>query len=187
MHLAIRCASCKFRVIDSHCTGLSAWILGETISLLLSHRSISPNAVFPPGSGTTALHLAASLSRTDVVNLLLEQEGIDDSLRDAQGKTCLEVARGKDTIHAIRGKHYLCHLRSPVHISPSRFKIFLDCVISFPPSSLYPQPPEFAATRSSRSAPFFSTNTARGSVVLGRFVRTHATARGCKAQGLATG
>ncbi|KAI0653811.1 Oxysterol-binding protein-domain-containing protein [Cubamyces menziesii] len=84
LHLAIRCASC------------------DTISLLLSHRSISPNAVYPPGSGTTALHLAASLSRTDVVNLLLDQEGIDDSLRDSHGKTPLEVARGKETIRAIR-------------------------------------------------------------------------------------
>ncbi|EIW65347.1 uncharacterized protein TRAVEDRAFT_111458 [Trametes versicolor FP-101664 SS1] len=84
LHLAIRCASC------------------DTISLLLSHRSISPNAVYPPGSGTTALHLAASLSRTDVVNLLLDAEGIDDSLRDANGKTALEVARGKETIRAIR-------------------------------------------------------------------------------------
>ncbi|KAI0770918.1 hypothetical protein BD413DRAFT_678945 [Trametes elegans] len=84
LHLAIRCASC------------------DTISLLLSHRSISPNAVYPPGSGTTALHLAASLSRTDVVNLLLDQEGIDDSLRDSNGKTPLEVARGKDTVRAIR-------------------------------------------------------------------------------------
>ncbi|KAI0641225.1 Oxysterol-binding protein-domain-containing protein [Trametes meyenii] len=84
LHLAIRCASC------------------DTISLLLSHRSISPNAVYPPGTGTTALHLAASLSRMDVVNLLLDQEGIDDSLRDSHGKTALEVARGKETIHAIR-------------------------------------------------------------------------------------
>ncbi|KAI0668755.1 Oxysterol-binding protein-domain-containing protein [Trametes maxima] len=84
LHLAIRCASC------------------DTISLLLSHRSISPNAVYPPGTGTTALHLAASLSRTDVVNLLLDQEGIDDSLRDSHGRTALEVARGKETVRAIR-------------------------------------------------------------------------------------
>ncbi|TFK84172.1 hypothetical protein K466DRAFT_497061 [Polyporus arcularius HHB13444] len=89
LHLAIRCASC------------------ETISLLLSHRSISPNAIYPPGSGTTALHLAASLSRTDVVNLLLEQDGIDDSLRDSQGRTVLDVARGKDTIRAIRDSRAL--------------------------------------------------------------------------------
>ncbi|EJF58501.1 Oxysterol-binding protein-domain-containing protein [Dichomitus squalens] len=84
LHLAIRCATC------------------ETVALLLNHRAVYPNAVYPPGSGTTALHLAASLSRTDVVNLLLDQEGIDDSLRDSEGRTCLEVARGKETIHAIR-------------------------------------------------------------------------------------
>ncbi|KAI0716160.1 Oxysterol-binding protein-domain-containing protein [Cerioporus squamosus] len=103
LHLAIRCASC------------------DTIALLLSHRSISPNAVYPPGSGTTALHLAASLSRTDVVNLLLEQDGIDDSLRDSQGRTVLDVARGKDTIRAIRDSRalltasYRSLLRSYIH------------------------------------------------------------------------
>ena len=36
--------------------------------------------------------------------MLLDQEGIDDSLRDSEGRTCLEVARGKETIRAIRGK-----------------------------------------------------------------------------------
>ncbi|KAI0933042.1 hypothetical protein AcW1_000018 [Taiwanofungus camphoratus] len=84
LHLSIRCASC------------------DTVSLLLSHRSISPNAVYPSDSGITALHLAASLNRADVVNLLLEQEGINDTLKDSQGKTCLEVAKGKDTIRAIQ-------------------------------------------------------------------------------------
>lgn len=75
----------------------------ETVSLLLSHRSISPNAIHPPASGTTALHLAASLGRADVINLLLEQEDIDDTLRDSNGKTCLDVARGKDVISVING------------------------------------------------------------------------------------
>ncbi|KDQ51396.1 hypothetical protein JAAARDRAFT_41246 [Jaapia argillacea MUCL 33604] len=83
LHLAIRCASC------------------DTVSLLLSHRSISPNAIHPPGSGTTALHLAASISRADVVKLLLDQDGIDDTLRDKNGKTCLDVAKGKDVVRAI--------------------------------------------------------------------------------------
>ncbi|KAI9062281.1 hypothetical protein FKP32DRAFT_1629749 [Trametes sanguinea] len=112
LHLAIRCASC------------------ETISLLLSHRSISPNAVWPPGSGTTALHLAASLSRTDVVNLLLDQEGIDDSLRDAHGKTPLEVAKGKETIRAIRD--------SRAFLTAS-YRSLLRTYILSPPSA---QPPE---------------------------------------------
>jgi ankyrin repeat protein len=62
------------------------------------------------------LHLAASLGRLDVVNLLLEQENIDDSLRDNQGKTCRDVARGKDIVRAIDGTrlfgstlHHLIH------------------------------------------------------------------------------
>lgn len=75
------------------------------MAFLLSHRSISCNGVHPPGSGTTALHLAASLGRADVVNLLLEQEGIDDTVRDSNGKNCKEVARGKDTVKAINGMH----------------------------------------------------------------------------------
>ncbi|KAI5119210.1 hypothetical protein M0805_007721 [Coniferiporia weirii] len=89
LHLAIRCASC------------------ETVELLLSHRSISPNAVYPRGSGTTALHLAASIGRADVVNLLLEQDGINDAIRDSHGRTCKDVARGKDVQIAIRDSRSL--------------------------------------------------------------------------------
>ncbi|KAF8344941.1 Oxysterol-binding protein-domain-containing protein [Amanita rubescens] len=62
VHLAIRCAS------------------AQTVALLLSHRAIDPNGLHPPGSGTSPLHLAASLGRTDVVTLLLDQPDIDDSL-----------------------------------------------------------------------------------------------------------
>lgn len=79
-----------------------------TVQLLLSHRSISPNGIHPPGSGTTPLHLAASLGRADVVNLLLEQEGIDDSLRDRLGKTCRDVARGKEVTRTIDGTCPFC-------------------------------------------------------------------------------
>lgn len=75
----------------------------ETVSLLLSHRAISPNGVHPPGSGTTPLHLAASLERCDIVNLLLEQPGIDDTLRDNRGHTCRDIAKSKDVIRAIEG------------------------------------------------------------------------------------
>jgi ankyrin repeat protein len=74
-----------------------------TVRLLLSHRSISPNGIHPPGTGITALHLASSLGRADVVNLLLEQEGIDDSLRDRLGKTCRDLARGKEVTRTIDG------------------------------------------------------------------------------------
>lgn len=86
------------------------------MSLLLGHRSISPNAIHPPGSGTTALHLAASLPRIDVVNVLLDHEEIDDTLRDAQGRTCLDVAKGKDVVHAIKGTFTAAHTQ--LHFTP---------------------------------------------------------------------
>ncbi|PFH47691.1 hypothetical protein AMATHDRAFT_67134 [Amanita thiersii Skay4041] len=83
LHLAIRCGS------------------PNTVSLFLSHRAISPNGVHPLGSGTTPLHLAASLGRVEIVTLLLEQESIDDTLRDGQGRTCKDVAKTKEVIRAI--------------------------------------------------------------------------------------
>jgi len=64
----------------------------DTVTLLLAHRSISPNAIYPPTSQVTALHLAASLGRADIVSLLLEQEDIDDTTRDEQGRTVIDVA-----------------------------------------------------------------------------------------------
>ena len=79
-----------------------------TVQLLLSHRLILPNGIHPPGSGTTPLHLAASLGCAYVVNLLLEQEGIDDSLRDSLGKTCRDLARGKEVSRTIDGTRS-CH------------------------------------------------------------------------------
>ena len=75
----------------------------DTVALLLSHRAISPNGVHPPGSGTTPLHLAAALGRVDIVNLLLEQDSINDTLRDAQGRSVKDVARGKDVVRALQG------------------------------------------------------------------------------------
>ncbi|KAK7052593.1 Oxysterol-binding protein [Favolaschia claudopus] len=80
LHLGIRCASL------------------ETVTLLLSHRAISPNGIHPPGSGTTPLHLAASLGRADIVNLLLEQDGIDDTVFDKEGRTARDCARGKELV-----------------------------------------------------------------------------------------
>ncbi|KAK2463943.1 hypothetical protein APHAL10511_003994 [Amanita phalloides] len=99
LHLAIRCAS------------------ADTVALLLSHRAISPNGVHPPASGTTALHLAASLRRTDVVRLLLDHPDIDDSLFDAQGRSCKDLAKSKDVVHAIDDSRSLLNatFRSQLH------------------------------------------------------------------------
>ncbi|KAG1737206.1 Oxysterol-binding protein-domain-containing protein [Suillus lakei] len=84
LHLAIRCASV------------------DTVQLLLSHRAISPNGVHPPGSGTTPLHLSASLGRADIVSVLLDQAGIDDTLRDNNRKTCKDVAKVKEVIQTLQ-------------------------------------------------------------------------------------
>lgn len=84
LHLAIRCASY------------------DTIKLILANRVINPNGVHPPGSGTTPLHLAASLGRDDIVGLLLEHPNIDDTARDSAGKTCKDVARGKESVAVIQ-------------------------------------------------------------------------------------
>lgn len=79
--------------------------VGDIIAVLLANRFVSPNVVYPSESGTTPLHLAASEGRVDVVNLLLDQEGIDDSLLDANGKSCKDVAKGKDVVKAIQGSY----------------------------------------------------------------------------------
>ena len=99
LHLAIRCAST------------------ETVRLLLSHRAISPNAVHPPGSGTSALHLAASLARADVVGLLLDQPAVDDSLADAHGRTCRDIAASRDVLRTIDDSRALLNatFRSQLH------------------------------------------------------------------------
>jgi hypothetical protein len=39
----------------------------------------------------------------DIVNLLLEQESINDTLKDLRGRSIKDVARGKDVVRAIQG------------------------------------------------------------------------------------
>ena len=107
----------------------------ETVQLLLSHRSISPNGVHPPGSGTTPLHLAASLGRADVVNLLLEQEGIDDSLRDSMGKTCRDLARGKEVSRTIDGTLFMSYTQIFSNFDKEnqfRFPLISQCILQIP-------------------------------------------------------
>ncbi|KAL1719000.1 Oxysterol-binding protein-domain-containing protein [Schizophyllum commune] len=112
LHLAVRCASV------------------ETVALLLSHRAISPNGIHPPGSGTTPLHLAASLGRADIVNLLLEQENIDDTILDSQGRNCKDVARGKAVVRAIEDSRSFLN---------ARYRSLLHSYILSPPDSPPPQ------------------------------------------------
>ncbi|KAF8625888.1 hypothetical protein AX15_005147 [Amanita polypyramis BW_CC] len=131
LHLAIRCASV------------------ETVVLLLSHRAISPNGVHPPGSGTSALHLAASLGRMDIVNLLLDQPLIDDSHRDTQGRTCRDVAKSRDIIRAIDDSRSLLNatFRSELHS-------YILSPLSTSPAAQYQSPSGLVALLESPRAKF---------------------------------
>lgn len=106
LHLAIRCANGAYCAPDfqTRLTLTMGSPAVETVQLLLSHRAISPNGTHPPGSGTTALHLAASLGRAEIVSLLLDHPGIDDTLRDNQGRTCKDAAKGKETMQVLQGR-----------------------------------------------------------------------------------
>ncbi|KAG8876575.1 hypothetical protein FRB98_007244 [Tulasnella sp. 332] len=74
LHLAIRCASY------------------DTIAMVLANRAVSPNMPYPPESLVTPLHLAATLGRVDITTLLLQQQEIDDSAKDAEGRFASDVA-----------------------------------------------------------------------------------------------
>ncbi|KAH7100623.1 Oxysterol-binding protein-domain-containing protein [Auriculariales sp. MPI-PUGE-AT-0066] len=116
LHLAIRCASY------------------DTVKLLLANRAINPNGIHPPSSGTTPLHLAASLARDDLVALLLEQPEIDDTVRDSNGKSCKDVARGKETLAVIQQSR---------QILDARFLSLLHTYVLSQPNA--PPPPELLA------------------------------------------
>lgn len=62
-----------------------------TVQLVLSHKTLDINAP-EAQQGWTPLHIAASLDRANVVQLLLEQPGINDMKRDKDGKEPLEVS-----------------------------------------------------------------------------------------------
>ena len=83
LHLAVRCAD--FNII----------------SFLLHYKTIDLNAA-EAQHGNTALHIAASSGRDDVVQLLLEQEDIDDSKRNHDGKDALGVAKTHEIAQQIQ-------------------------------------------------------------------------------------
>ncbi|KAF8603225.1 hypothetical protein BDV93DRAFT_493906 [Ceratobasidium sp. AG-I] len=74
----------------------------QTIELVLANKHISPNLAQPIGSSFTAIHLASSLGRADILKLLMEQEDADDTIVDGQGKTAVDVAKDEHTLHTLR-------------------------------------------------------------------------------------
>ncbi|KAK3821413.1 MAG: Oxysterol-binding protein-domain-containing protein [Benniella sp.] len=73
VHLAVQCA--QFPVIE--------YVLNNTPQVDLNARD---------NHGSTALHLASSMGRLDVVKLLLTKEVVNDGILDHKGKSALDVA-----------------------------------------------------------------------------------------------
>ena len=167
LHLALRCSPRQsFQSIPCSCSIITV----STIQLLLSHRAISPNAIY---SDATPLHLAASLGRADVVSLLLDQESIDDTIRDTQGRTCRDLARSQHITKLIDGNP--APSRPPNCSLPSDSRSFLTAsyrsllrsYILSPPSD--PPPPALLTLLSSPRVSFLDLSyldDASGSALL---------------------
>ncbi|CAE6526774.1 unnamed protein product, partial [Rhizoctonia solani] len=84
LHFAIRGASC------------------ETVELVLLNKYISPNMSCAADVGFTAIHLASSLGRADILKVLLEQDGADDTTLDTRGRSAIDLAKDQKTLNALR-------------------------------------------------------------------------------------
>ncbi|KAG6877725.1 hypothetical protein C0993_004662, partial [Termitomyces sp. T159_Od127] len=69
-------------------------------------------------TGSLVVQVRRSLGRLDIVQMLLEQEGIDDTLRDAQGRSVKAVAKGKDITHIRSSTHRFVLYSGPIFAAP---------------------------------------------------------------------
>ncbi|GAA6042875.1 hypothetical protein JCM8097_007204 [Rhodosporidiobolus ruineniae] len=109
LHLAVRCA--KF----------------ATVELVFKQQPQTLNS--QDARGQTPVHLAAALDRRDVLSFFLGSSEVDDMVKDASGKTCLEVAATAEAAGIItvsRGKaneiflaHLAAYIASPTSDAPS--------------------------------------------------------------------
>ncbi|KAJ4373405.1 hypothetical protein N0V83_003700 [Neocucurbitaria cava] len=88
LHLAIQCAEVP------------------VIEFVLSNTTLSPDSPIDINSrdrdGNTPLHLAATLGRVQVVRMLLDQPGINDSITNFNGQTPLDLARTPDIFQQLQ-------------------------------------------------------------------------------------
>lgn len=97
LHLAVRCAD--FNII----------------SFLLNYKTIHLNAT-EAQNGNTALHIASASGRDDIVQLLLDQQDIDDTKPNKDGRDALAVAKSPEIAQRIQvsraqlNAKYLDHL-----------------------------------------------------------------------------
>ncbi len=63
--------------------------------------------------GSTPLHVATRQNRADIVEFLMDCEGIDDTIRDLEGRTPLECCKSRQIKNIIECKSaVMCYRRS---------------------------------------------------------------------------
>ena len=82
LHLAIQCAD--------------PTVVEQILAIAKDTPGASIDANARDRDGNTPLHLASQLGRPTTVRLLLEQQGINDSLLNYQGRSPLDLARTPD-------------------------------------------------------------------------------------------
>ncbi|CAE6392899.1 unnamed protein product [Rhizoctonia solani] len=114
LHFAIRGASC------------------ETVELVLSNKYISPNMYCAADPGFTAIHLASSLGRADILKILLDQDAADDTILDNRNRSAVDLAKDQKTLNVLRDSqeafrrgfltalsHYITSPAQPNNVSDS--------------------------------------------------------------------
>nr|XP_018260745.1 oxysterol-binding protein [Kwoniella dejecticola CBS 10117]OBR82903.1 oxysterol-binding protein [Kwoniella dejecticola CBS 10117] len=83
-----------------------------TIQAILQSSAIpNPNLPINAGSTTTPLHVASEIGRAEIVELLLNDSRINDTIRDEQGRTALECATHSEVSHLIEESRGQLQLR----------------------------------------------------------------------------
>jgi ankyrin repeat protein len=87
VHLAVQCAT--FPVVE--------YVLNNTPQVDLNARD---------HHGSTALHIASSMGRLDVVKLLLSKNEVNDGITDHKGKSAFDVAATAEVRVVLKGTFY---------------------------------------------------------------------------------
>ncbi|BEI80271.1 hypothetical protein CcaverHIS002_0108000 [Cutaneotrichosporon cavernicola] len=98
------------------------------IKYILNSPSIpSPNLPVNPPSPATALHIASDIGRPEVVELLLNDPRVDDTIRDDKGRSALECSSNPEVSALIEDSRATLQ---------SRFLVLLSSYVSSPLSSV---------------------------------------------------
>ena len=88
LHLSVQCAEVP--------------VVEYILSIATTNPGVDVDLNGRDRDGNTALHLASSLGRTQIVRLLLEQQAINDSVQNYQGRMPIDLARTPDIFQQLQ-------------------------------------------------------------------------------------